>query len=382
MAQSVAIVSVYQTPYKERYDDMMLEELIYQSFQRILREAGLSIQDVDSVVIASSDMTDGRAISCMVTGGPAGSYMKNLLNLSSSGEHAFHLGTMQIMSGLHELTLVASWSKPSEGPMMEAERLCCEPYFTRSIGVNSLIGSSLEASSYLSKHKPDRDAISLVSVKNRKNAVKNPLAHLQEEVHLDAVSESPVVSWPLTALEVPPHSDGVTVMLLASEEAASRFPGPKAWIKGIGWATESYWMGERDLSFLSSIEKAAKQAYKMASITNPLQQLDVAELQEASTFNEIMQYEALGFSERGEGWKLVKDGVVFPDGTLPVNLSGGALSSNPSFGSGLVRIAEVALQVTGKAGERQKPGVTTGIATGVSGFASQNGSVVILSSEK
>ena len=382
MARSVAIVKVYQTPYKEKYGEIMLEELIYQSCQKLLQEVGLTIRDVDNVVIASSDMTDGRAISCMVTGGPAGSYYKDLLNLSSSGEHAFHLAAMQIMSGMYDLTMVASWSKTSESPIDEVDRLSCEPYYTRSIGLNTLIGSAMEAVSYISKYQPDREAIRQVSVKNRKNALKNPLAHLRKEVSLDEVKNAGVVSWPLTELEVPPYSDGVCVMLLASEEKAEKFPGPKAWVRGIGWATGNYWMGERDLSILPSLETAARHAYRMAGIAEPLKEIDVAELQEASSCNEIMQYEALGFCGKGQGWRLIDDGTVFPDGSLPVNLSGGTLSANPVFCSGLVRIAEVALQVTGQAGDRQKEGAATGIASSVNGFASQNGSVVILSNRK
>jgi len=381
MSQRVAVVGVEQTPYRQRYDTVMLEELIFRTIRSFLDRNGLSMNDIDNVVIASSDMTDGRAISSMVTGGSAGSVNRDMLNLSSSAEHAFLLAAMQIMSGQYGLTLVASWSKTSESPMSEVDRLACEPYFTRRFGLNTATAAALEAASYMARYRPERDSILKIAVKNRENALSNPLAHLRERVGLEQLKASPVASWPLKEAELPPLSDGVCVMLLASEEQAKRFAGPMAWIRGMGWATDTFWIGERNLGTIRSLEIAAGQAYKHAGITRPLEQIDFAELQETSTFNEALQYEALGFCEAGGSARLIEEGVVWKDGKLPVNMSGGTLSANPTFCSGLVRIAETALQVMGQAGERQLPKADVGLATCVSGFASQSGTVVILSGE-
>lgn len=379
MSQRVAVVGVQQTPYKQHYDTIMLEELIFTTIRAFLDRNGLAMEEIDNVVIASSDMTDGRAISSMVTGGPAGSVNRDLLNLSSSAEHAFLLGAMQIMSGQYDLTLVASWSKTSESPMSAVDRLACEPYFTRGVGLNTTLGAALEAAAYMAKHRPNRESIMKIAVKNRGNALHNPLAHLREQVELGVLQASPDVSWPLKEAELPPLSDGVCLMLLASEKAAQRFPGPKAWIKGMGWATDTFWIGDRDLTSIRSLEIASAQAYKQAGITDPLEQIDFAELQESSTFNEAIQYESLGFCAAGQSGRLVEEGVVWRDGKLPVNVSGGTLSANPAFCSGFIRIAETALQVMEQAEERQLAKADVGLATSVSGFASQSGTVVILS---
>jgi acetyl-CoA C-acetyltransferase len=381
MDDRVAVVGVHQTTYKENFSEVSLDELIYQTTSNVLSQAGITIDEVDNIAIASSDQTDGRAISSMVTAAPVGSYLKDLINLSSSSEHAFMLASMQIMSGVHDLSLVVAWSKCSESPMEEVERLQCEPYFTRRVGMNNSLSYSLQASSYREKYNPDPDVISRIAIKNRENALANPLAHRQSKISLQTLKETPVVAWPLKADEIPPYSDGVCAMLLASEKKVSELKTPRAWVKGLGWASDSFWMGERDLTRNKSLENAAKTAYKMAGIDEPFNEVDVAELDEMSPYDEAIQYESLGFCERGGSEKLIQIGATERGGKLPVNLSGGVLSSNPEFCSGLVRIAESSLQVMGLGGEHQANDARLALATSCSGFASQNSGVVILSAK-
>lgn len=381
MGGLVGVVGVYQTPYKAAYAEETLEELIFRATRQLLEEAGVEAQDLSNVVTSSSDVTDGRAISNMVNAGSTASYYKDSINLSSASEHAFLLAALQIMSGVHDLTLVVSWSKASESPMDYVERVSSEPYFTRPIGLNARSSYALQASAYQQAYGPKRDLVSQVVIKNRRNALDNPLAHVREALTPEQFEETAWSCWPLTEYEVPPYSDGVCALLLASEERARSFNSPTAWVRGMGWATDSYWMGERDLTKLSSMEAAAEKAYRMAGIDDPLEQIDLAELHEPSSYNELMQYEALGFANRGQGEKLIEEGVTFQDGGLPVNRSGGTLSSNPAFASGLVQIAEAALQITERADARQVRGAKTALATAQHGFASQGATVVCLEGE-
>ena len=106
----------------------------------------------------------------------------------------------------------------------------------------------------------------------------------------------------------------------------------------------------------------ARRVYRLAKIDDPMRQLDVAELYNAFTIQEILEYEALGFCEKGKGAELVRQGVTAMDGQLPVCPSGGVLSNNPIGASGLIRVAEAALQVMGKADQRQVPDVKTALA--------------------
>jgi len=149
----------------------------------------------------------------------------------------------------------------------------------------------------------------------------------------------------------------------------------------VGWASDTYWIGERDLSRLTSLEEATIRAYQAAQIKDPLKEIDLAEIQEVTAYHELMSYEALLFCGPGEASRLILDGVTGSGGKLPVNLSGGTLSTNPYFASGLVRVAEAALQVLGKAGEHQLPGVQVALAQTTSGFAGQSSATFIFSNK-
>jgi acetyl-CoA C-acetyltransferase len=218
-----------------------------------------------------------------------------------------------------------------------------------------------------------------VTVKNRSNAVHNEKAHLRSKVKMDEVLQSGYVSSPLRKLNLPPHSDGACAIVLTTEEKAKKSGRPIAWIKGIGWANDTYYMGDKNLWRLSSLAAAAKRAYAMSGIQNPLKEIDVAEVYDVTSFHELMEYEALGFCKEGDGGKLIDSGATSIDGELPVNPSGGMLSSNPYTAVGLFRVAEAALQVSGQAEGRQVPGAKVALAHGMSGICGQSNCVVILS---
>jgi acetyl-CoA C-acetyltransferase len=125
---------------------------------------------------------------------------------------------------------------------------------------------------------------------------------------------------------------------------------------------------------------AASEAYKMAGIHNPRKEIDVAEVYNPFTYQELIFYECFGFCGKGEACKLVEDGVELRGGELPVTPSGGVLCTNPIGATGLVRVGEAALQVTGRAGDRQIPGAKTALAHAMGGVDQFNG-IMILSSE-
>ncbi|MDP2950085.1 MAG: thiolase family protein, partial [Chloroflexota bacterium] len=202
---------------------------------------------------------------------------------------------------------------------------------------------------------------------NRSNGVSNPHAHLRSPVTVQEVLGSGFVSYPLKALDCPPESVGGVALILAGEEVVKRITDKPVWIRGIGWAIESYELGAKDLAHIPSLAAAAQRAYRMAGIGRPLEELDLAELHEATSFHELMDYEALGFAAAGEGAKMIEEGLTQIAGKLPVNPSGGALSTNLHGASGLVRAAEAALQLRGEAEGRQVAAAQLALAHGLSG---------------
>ncbi len=160
---------------------------------------------------------------------------------------------------------------------------------------------------------------------------------------------------PIRYMETCPSSDGACAMVLASDAAAKRAKNTPAWIHGTAMRSEPTMFAGRDLVNPQAGRDCAAELYKKAGITNPRKELDAAEIYVPFSWFEPMWMENLGFAPEGEGWKMTQEGATALDGDMPINPSGGVLSSNPIGASGMIRFAEAALQVRGLAGEHQVP---------------------------
>jgi acetyl-CoA C-acetyltransferase len=161
---------------------------------------------------------------------------------------------------------------------------------------------------------------------------------------------------PIRYLETCPSSDGACAMVLGSAAAAARAPRKVAWVHATAMRSEPTSFAGRDQVNPQAGKDCAKALYQKAGITNPRREIDCMEIYVPFSWFEPMWLENLGFTEEGEGWKPVYEGVTALDGDLPVNMSGGVLSSNPIGASGMLRFAEAALQVRGLADEHQVDG--------------------------
>jgi acetyl-CoA C-acetyltransferase len=150
-------------------------------------------------------------------------------------------------------------------------------------------------------------------------------------------------------------------MVLASEAVADRADKPVAWVQGTAMRSEPTMSADRDTVLPRGGAECAADVFKQAGITDPRREVDCVEMYVPFSWFEPMWLENLGFAASGEGWKLVEDGVTQLDGDLPVNMSGGVLSSNPIGASGMLRFAEAANQVRGQAGEHQVDGARTAV---------------------
>lgn len=376
--RDVYIVGVGQVGYGE-IEDKRLEQVIFESCSKALSDAKISRDEIETVVMGAQDEIDGRSISSMVAAGPAGSFLKDETRAANEGIYALIVAYLYVASGLKDVCLVSSWSKCSETPVDLITNLRFEPFFSRSVGLNYVTAAALQACVYSNERKLSEEAVAEIVVKNRENAMNNPFAHVRRFVTVDDVLSSRVVAYPLKKLHLPPKSDGACALVVVSRDIAETLTNRRVAIRAMGWATDAYYLGNRDLTKLTSLEKAAEMAYRNAGIKNPLDEIDVCEVADVTAYHELMAYEALGFSDNGGS--LIEEGVTRMNGELPVNPSGGILSSNPMVASGLVRVAECYLQLTRRGGDRQVRGVETALAHGSEGPCCQENAVVILGRE-
>lgn len=353
-------------------DRRSLEELLYDISQLALRDAGLGIDEIDGIVVASNDQYDGRAISVMAASGSVGGVDRDILSTPSAGEHAFVMGALRVASGQYRTQLVLAWSPTEASPLAEAQRLAADPYFHRRLPLDEPASHALQASALIAAVPGAVEMARAVAEKNRGNGAR---------AYPDLLRDAPASRasrWPLRDGMLAEPVTGAAALVLASEAYARERGLDAAWIAGMGWATEPSFLGDRNLAEAPALRAAARQAYDEAGVTNPADTIDLAEVADATPFQELLAYEALGLAPRAEWGTCVAAGVFGPEGRLPVNLSGGALSLNPVYCTGLIRIAETANQVLGRSGRHQRAKARMGLAHAASGFAMQYNTVVVL----
>ncbi|MEZ5728409.1 MAG: thiolase family protein [Burkholderiaceae bacterium] len=240
---------------------------------------------------------------------------------------------------------------------------------------------AMQAAWHMKTFGTTREQIAFGASKNHAMGARNPLAQYRFEVSPDEVLADREISWPLTRAMCAPIGDGAAAALLCSTRFLAGLPARirerAIRVRASALAGGKY--RALDEPGLSSV--AAARAYRAAGLGPD--DIDLAEVHDATSFCEIYQAEMLGFCATGQGGAFVGSGASAIDGRLPINLSGGLVSKgHPVGATGLSMIHELALQLRGEAGERQARRAQVALAEnggGVIGFDEAACSVIILS---
>lgn len=383
MAERVGIVAVAQTKYSEARRDVRLEQLANEAIKQVLEETGLKWTEdgtgIDNSVIVSDDGWDTRTISDEHYGVVTGSYDRSHDHVTHDGAQAVWYSVASILSHYDDIQLVAACCKESQHRSRNILTSAgFDPVYQRLLGIDYLSAAALQARRYMDKYGITREQCAKVVVKNRKNAKNNPFAQAPMRLTVRDVLNSRMLASPISQLDYYPVSDGACAMILATEKKAKKLTDKPVWVTGFGSARDAHNLGDRDLGDCDSLVAAAQRAYKMAGITNPRKEIDIVELSEECSYQELLWSEGLGFCGRGEGGKLIDSRVTEMSGELPINPSGGVISGVPKLVAGLSRVAEAVLQLRGEAEGRQVDGVKVALAHGFSGPAGQLHCVIVL----
>jgi len=382
MSDSVAIVGVAQTPFSPKRADVNVGELAYEAIEKVLNDTGLNIEkDIDNSISCSHDIWDGQTISNIGITDVIGGHLRNEEKMAMDGSTAVYYGAIGILSGEFECTLVLAHTKMSQTRRNIVNNDAFDPIYTRMLGFDYTSAAALQAGRYMHRFGITESQCARVVVKNLGNAMRNPHVHHKGTFDIDEVLGSPMVASPLRKMDIAPDSDGAVAMILASGRKALEITHRPVWIQGIGACYDAHYLGDRDLSECLALQRAAARAYQMAGIRDPRHEIDVVELDEEFSYQELLWIEGLGLCPRGEGGALTDSGVTGFGGDLPVNPSGGVLAGVPANVMGLNRVAEAALQLMEKAGKHQISGAETAVAQGHSGFCGQHHCVIVLTRE-
>lgn len=354
-AEPCAVVGVGQTHHKSRRHDVSMGGLVREAVFRALDDAQMTMADIDAVVLGKApDLFEGVMKPELYLSDALGAVGKPMFRVHTAGSVG---GSTGVVAASHVQTrrfrrvLAVAFEKQSEG----------NAQFALGSGKGASLGAGGSFApfirSYIHRSGAPEHIGWMVAVKDRKNALKNPYAHLQiHDISIEKVKASPMLWDPLRYLESCPSSDGACAVVLTDEaggKEAAAAGRPPAWVLGTASRSEPGAFAGRDPVRPMAVVDCSAHVYAQAGITDPRRQLSMAELYVPFSWHEAIWLEGHGIAELGEGWRMIDNGDTEIGGSFPVNCSGGVLSSNPIGASGLLRFAEAALQVRGAAGEHQ-----------------------------
>lgn len=364
------IVGVGLTPF-DKHEGVPVDELVHQAVQAAIKDAEVSLDDVDAIYAAhlyQGEVFGERMMRALRA--PAVEIV-NFENACAGGSTAVRYAALAVASEEHELVLVIGAEKMDRGLInfVGADR-------ELTMGNVAPAQYALAAQRHMFEYGTTDEDFARVAVKSRKHGLLNPNARLREEVTLEEVLASRPIADPLTLLQCCRNGSGAAAVIIGSEKWCARRGGPKVWVEGSGLRS---WMGDsnsRDFTSFGATGPAASAAYEATGIGPD--DVDVVELHDAFTVGELMHYEGLGLCEKGEGARLIRDGDVALGGRVPVNVSGGLLSkSHPVGATGVAQFAELTWQLRGEAQGRQVEGARIALAHSQGGTGLEAGATCV-----
>ena len=386
MATKVAIVGGAYTKFGEHWDKS-LRDLSVEAGALALADAKMEGKDVQSMYIGN--MSAGKFIGqehlAALAAEQAGLNpipATRCEGACASGALAFRKAVMAIESGRYDIVIAAGAEKMTDikGEVAVSTLMGAgDQEWESAIGLTFAGLYALIARAHMSKYGTTREQMALVSVNNHKNAAKNPKAQFPFEVSLEEVLSSSLIADPLRLLDCSPITDGAAAVVLASEKIAKQMANP-IWISACEQASDTLSLHDRkSLTEMNATKVAAKLAYQHTGLSPG--GIDVAEVHDCFSINEIIAAEDLGFCQKGEGGKFVEDGKIKIGGEKPINTMGGLKGiGHPVGATGVRQIIDLMTQLRGKAGPLQVNGAKKALALNVGGSGATS-VVTILSNE-
>jgi acetyl-CoA acyltransferase len=364
-----------------------LKQLAGEAVTDALKDAGVTAGEIHAAYV-------GNAVAGLVTGqemirgqvllrpvGIEGIPIFNLENACASAASALHLGWQSVATGIHDVVLCLGAEKlthpTDKGRGMAAIGTAVDVELAAEMAER--IGGDTESSQrsffmdlyadwtkdYMQSSGATREDFAEVVVKNQHNGALNPRAQYGSELTVEEVLAAREVVWPLTLFMCSPISDGAAAVVLAADDAAKRVNGRGPKIRASVLVSGN--VHDKTDPTAGSSGRAARIAYETAGIGPD--EIDVAEVHDATAPAELMIYEQIGFAAPGEGPALIASGKTKLGGALPVNPSGGLLcKGHPIGATGIAQICEATWQLRGDAGERQVEGARVALTQNGGGW--------------
>ncbi len=378
--RNVAIIGVGQTVYSSHREDVNQPEMIHEAVSLALKDAGLTMDDIDCVVHGNMELFEMVHQPDMWHTIGDGAYGKSAFRLTTGGTTGATLVSAAdnlVASGMYDVVMAVGFEKLQEGHTTGGITNMADPLWTRHLQTGALTGAT---ASYMIQEFGEERA-KRAAMKHRidmdKHAVLNPNSHrsfgLDYDQMDDLIKNSPQLAGELRLIHMCSQSDGACVVIMASEEKAKKLSNKPVWIRDHitihreeNFSTMfTYDMDERDPT---THRVAAERLFERNGIKDPVEYFNVFEMYDPSSWWGLDWLRDFFLLEGDEVLTMVESDDFKIGGKIPVNPSGGVTSANPIGATAMIRVAEAALQVRGDAGGHQVPGeVNHALASGFGG---------------
>lgn len=383
IADKVAIVGMGCTQFTENWTQSADDMLIDAAYEA-MDSAGVAPVDIEAYWLG----TQFSGFSGLTLSIPLKANFRpvtRIENYCATGSDSFRNACYAVASGAYDLVMAAGVEKLKDSGFSGLPGIGPPSDGTQAEITAPAIFSFL-APAYFKKYgldpKKGKEVLARIAWKNHYNGARNPKAQYQREVSIEEILKSPIVAEPLGIMDCSGVSDGAAAAIIVRAEDAKKYTDTPIYVKALAVATGTGHGGmHQDFDFTSIREvcASAADAYRQAGVTDPRREISMAEVHDCFTPTELVLYEDLGFSPRGQAWKDVLDGFFDLKGALPVNPDGGLKSfGHPIGASGLRMLYEMYLQFLGRAGERQIDNPRLGLTHNLGGMPWQCISSVIV----
>lgn len=374
------LVGWFHSPFGKREGET-LESLITEAARGAVLDSGVAFSDIDAIYVGNFGGFEkqGFPASFALNASPDLRFKPavRIENACATGSAALHLAAQAVASGAHKCVLVVGAEKMTHAPTdVVGDALLNASYRmeeAQTVGGFAGIFGRI-AQEYFDKYGDQSDAMAHIAAKNHKNGTMNPWAHMRKDLGVEfcrEVSEkNPYVAPPLKRTDCSLVSDGsAAVVLMPSSDARAR---PKAVALRAQAHVQDYLpLSKRVITDFEGCQEAWKRAHAAAQTT--LQSLSFVETHDCFTIAELIQYEAMGLTAKGEGKRAILEGWTQKGGRLPVNPSGGLKAKGHPIGAtGVSMHIMAALQLMGQAGDMQVGDATLGGVFNMGGAAVAN----------
>jgi acetyl-CoA C-acetyltransferase len=367
IADRVAVVGVGCSQFGENWDRSPQDMIVEAAFEAYA-DAGIADPQAQIDAVFCSSVYPSRGTSEVAESLKLFDRPVSLVqNQCASGTDAFRYAVLALASGLYETALVVGFDKPKDrgvaGPSVALGGV-------RDLPMTPAGWFSLCAARYFETFGAGREDLARIAVKNHKNGTLAEKSMIKREITIEDALSARMISWPFGLYDCAAQSDGAAAAVLTRRELAGRFRGEPVLVKAVAIALAPNPQQDPAFDFLRWMPTvyAAKQAYAQAGITNPRQQIQLAQVHDCFTLTELLTYEDLGFCEKGAAKEHIASGTFALGGELPVNTDGGLKSfGHPTGATGVRMIYENTLQLRGRAGKRQVPRAELALSHNIGG---------------